>query len=271
MKFQLDFSFSSHQKISCKDQVTLLGSCFAESIGEKFERNKFHSLTNPYGIIFNPLSLATCISEIISEKKYSENELIQQNGLWHSFQHHGSFSFPDKNSALQKINSEIERAAVALKKPGWLIVTFGSAFVYTHTKTERTVANCHKIPGTEFEKKLLTTAEIVAAWKEQLASLKKFNPYLKILFTVSPVRYLRDGLIENNISKSTLLLAVHELCKDHNTVYFPAYELVNDVLRDYRFFKEDMVHPTQQAVDFVWQKFSDAMLDEESKSALKEV
>jgi hypothetical protein len=271
MKFQLDLSFSCPEKISYRTPHFLIGSCFAENIGEKFRSHFFSSRVNPFGIIFNPHSIAGALNSIINKKTFSEQHLVVQNEIYHCLHHHSSFSNADKTSSLEKINTELSLAHEALKKSSWLIVTFGSAFAWRFKKTGEIVANCHKIPGTEFEKVFLPANEIVSGWKNCLDLLQKFNPGLKVLFTVSPVRYIRDGLTENNRSKASLLTAVHKLTDSKKSFYFPAYELVNDVLRDYRFFKEDMVHPTQQAIDFVWEKFCEGMFDDESLKILEDV
>jgi hypothetical protein len=271
MKFQLDFNYSSAEKISCKDFIFLIGSCFAEEIGEKFAQHRFHSVLNPSGILFNPHSISFALNKIIAGEFYSSSDILQHNNLFHCLHHHGSFSSSTKEETLKNTNQKVESARDFLRKKGWLIVTFGSAFAWRHKKNDCIVANCHKIPGSEFEKIFLKPEEIYSQWKNLVESLRKFNPDLKILFTVSPVRYIRDGLAENNRSKASLLTAVHNLCEEGYGHYFPAYELVNDVLRDYRFFKEDMVHPTKQAINFVWEKFLDTMVDEGSRSVIDEI
>ncbi len=271
MKFQLELLFKSTEKISYRDAVFLTGSCFAENIGQKFREAKFNTIVNPYGILFNPHSIAVSIREILAKRNYTNDDLFSDQELWHSIKHHGCFSSANKNKTVEDINSEILNAHTQLKRKGWMIITFGSAFAFKLKRTGEIVANCHKLPSSEFEKVFLKSDSIIDEWKEILQLLGNFNPQLKILFTISPVRYVRDGLIENNKSKAALINAVHELCSDNSAIYFPAYEYVNDVLRDYRFFKEDMVHPTEQAIDFVWEKFSSAMLDEESIFVLDEI
>lgn len=273
MKFQLDFSIApSQHKISYKDKITLFGSCFAENIGEKFHQNKFHTNSNPYGILFNPHSISLALIEIIKGKIYSSSDLIFHNSLYVSMNHHGSFSQNDKISTIQKINTEITNANLYLKEVGWLIITFGSAYCYKYKANNNIVANCHKIPNIKFEKIFLQTKDIISNWKNCISELQSFNPNLKIIFTVSPVRYIRDGLIENNKSKATLLSAVHEICsQEKDCFYFPSYEIVNDVLRDYRFFKEDMVHPTQQAINFVWKKFNETLFEDDTQKILAEI
>lgn len=257
-------------QINLKDALLLMGSCFAGEIGQKMQERRFNVLINPHGILYNPLSLAEATGDYLTAKVYSQNDLFQHDGLWHSFRHHGRFSQPDADSALQLINPEIARAHAQLKVARGLIVTFGSAFVYQHKKSGAAVANCHKVPGAEFEKQLLDKQTILAVWEEQLRALKEFNPQLNILFTVSPVRYVRDGVIENNRSKGILIDAVHTLVERHdNCFYFPAYEIVIDELRDYRFFKEDLVHPNHLAVSYVWEKFTATQCDATTQQFLE--
>lgn len=271
MRFQLDLRYDSTEKISYQQHIFLAGSCFAESIGERFSAARFHTVINPSGILYNPHSIAFSLRNILEEKQYAEHELLSYNDLWHSLHHHGCFSSKNKSQTLGEINALISSAHDALKKTGWLIITFGSAFAWKYKASGDIVANCHKLPGTEFEKMFLSADLIVEEWTSLLTLIRKFNPQLKIMFTVSPVRYIRDGLMENSLSKASLITAIHELCGRHNTLYFPAYEYVTDVLRDYRFYKEDMVHPTKQAVDFVWEKFTEQVFDRETKQILAEV
>lgn len=271
MKFQLDLRFESTEKISCTDHIFLAGSCFAENIGERFRDARFHTAINPSGILYNPQSLSASIRRIMSGNQYTEKELVQNADLWHSLQHHGCFSSPEKDKTLNAINGEFSVASNALKKTGWLIITFGSAFAWKHFASGNIVANCHKIPAKEFEKVFLDADSIVPDWLQLLSELKKFNPKLRVMFTVSPVRYIRDGIIENNKSKAALITAVHSLCEQTGALYYPAYEYVTDVLRDYRFYKEDMVHPTDQAVNFVWEKFSEQMFDRQTKEIVAEI
>jgi hypothetical protein len=264
MNFILPFSVKkTSEKISIRKPMLLMGSCFAEEIDKKLSERKFDVKINPHGILYNPISISNAITEYIQDKKYNKSDIFFHEELWRSFSHHGKFSNPDKKACLQNINKEIEQAHHQLKKAHWLVVTFGSAFAYTHKN--KIVANCHKISANQFNKVLLTKEEIIETWQQQIEVLKQFNPSLKILFTVSPVRYIRDGLIENNRSKGILIDAVHSLIeKNTNCFYFPAYEIVIDELRDYRFFKEDLVHPNELAINYVWKKFASACFDEET-------
>jgi len=266
MNFILPFPIKkfTHQ-VNIKQALLLMGSCFAEEIGTKLEERKFNTVINPHGILYNPVSICNALTDYMQHKKYTPEDIFLHDELWRSFNHHGKFSDTDANVCLENINHKITEAHLQLKEAKWLLITFGSAFAYTHNK--QIVANCHKLPSAQFEKILINKQQITDAWQKQLATLKEFNPQLNILFTVSPVRYIRDGVVENNRSKGILLDAVHTLIEQNtNCFYFPAYEIVIDELRDYRFFKEDLVHPNHLAVNYVWQKFTDALCVEKTKN-----
>ena len=266
MDFILPFPLKKlPQQVNIQQAMLLAGSCFAEEIGAKLSERKFNSLVNPHGILYNPISICGAVSDYVANKKYSQADIFLHDELWRSFSHHGKFSDVNADACLANINHNISQAHQQLKNAKWLVLTFGSAFAYTHNDT--VVANCHKLPAAQFKKVLLTKEQIVADWQKQLNVLKAFSPALQIMFTVSPVRYVRDGVIENNRSKGILLDTVHTLVEHNsNCFYFPAYEIVIDELRDYRFFKEDLVHPNHLAINYVWQKFVDAACDDETKN-----
>ncbi len=245
-------------KIDHRSPVLCLGSCFAEEMGGRLQRLKFPTVVNPCGIVYNPISIARCLEFLIQEKQFEHEDLFRHDGLWHSFDHHGSYSAADPQSALNKINQSIREASAFLRFAKVLILTLGTARVFRLKTNSRIVANCHKLPGQEFERLRLRVPEIVSALGNTIATLQELNPELKIILTVSPVRHLRDGLVENNRSKATLLLAADQLHADYgNVVYFPAYELLIDDLRDYRFYAEDLSHPNRQALDYIWQRFTE--------------
>lgn len=255
--------FKSDVSISHQEQVLLLGSCFTENIGEKLTNHKFKATTNPFGIIYNPISLANALHKIIEGNTYTENDLTQHQTKYVSFDHHGSFSSFDKTECLDKINKELKSAHKQLPNTKTIIITLGTAWVYELIGSNKIVANCHKIPAKQFNKRLLSVDEVVFAFDKIIDQLKNVN----VVFTVSPVRHISDGLYENNISKSVLHLTIHQLTNKHNNChYFGAYEMVMDELRDYRFFKEDMIHPTSQAIDYVWEKFADTYFSTETKT-----
>lgn len=270
MDFILPFTpEKAAQPIYKEDRLLLMGSCFAEEIGTKLTEYSFKALVNPHGILFNPLSISTALREYIENKVYSEKDIFHYDGLYRSFHHHGRFSQPDALNVLENINLHITQAHSWLNSANFLLITFGSAFAYTHKSA--VVANCHKLPQKEFQKILIPKEEIVSTYLQLINELKNFNPALKIVFTVSPVRYIRDGLAENNRSKGILLDAVHTLNENHtNCFYFPAYEIVTDVLRDYRFFKEDLVHPNDMAIKYVWNCFAESWFAEETGTFMKQ-
>ncbi|CAN5569720.1 GSCFA domain-containing protein [soil metagenome] len=272
MNFHLEFSprpFST--TINHQQSLLLIGSCFTENIGSKLKQFKFSVLENPNGILFNPISISTSIDSYISNKQYVADDLFYANECWNSWEHHSSFSNPDQSACLQAINDSQQQAHDFIKTADWLMLTVGSAFVY-ELKNEAVVANCHKVPTDKFNKKLLTVDEVRNALQGTLDKLVAFNPSIKIIFTISPVRHLRDGFVENNRSKSALIQAVHQLTNtEENILYFPAYELVIDDLRDYRFYAEDMVHPNYAATNYVWEKFVATCIDEPTQKLMKEI
>jgi hypothetical protein len=268
MEFNLNYiPPAASFKINHGAKVFLIGSCFAENIGSYFSSYKFKNLSNPNGILFNPASIAVALQNCISGNPFDEKFLIERDGFFYSLLHHSSINAATQTELVEKINSISKEARGFLETADTLVITFGTAYVYRHLELQKTVANCHKLPGSVFEKKLLGVEQVCKNYSILIQQLQLFNPSLKIIFTVSPVKYLRDGVIENNLSKSVLLLSVHELTKRFsNCSYFPAFELVNDDLRDYRFYKSDMAHPSEQAIDYVWQKFSDCYFTDETKS-----
>jgi hypothetical protein len=273
MNFMLDAQINSpEKKINYRDPVMLVGSCFTEHIGNKLQELKFETLQNPNGILFDPQSVSSSIISYINNKKYSEADLSYLNELWQSWNHHSFFSNIDKEKCLQTINESQEKANQFLKKSKWLIITLGSSFSYRLKENNQPVANCHRAPAQWFNKHLMTIEEINSALDNCAHQLFQFNPDIRIVFTVSPVRHIRDGIIDNNRSKARLIESVHHLVnKFDNIYYFPAYELVIDVLRDYRFYDIDMVHPNYQATEYVLQKFTQHNVDEESNIIMEEI
>lgn len=258
-------------KIKHTDRLFLAGSCFTEQIGTKLDSHKFRTIQNPNGILFNPVSISNALISYIEQKQYQPEDLFFQQEQWGSWDHHTRFSAMSATDCLNNINTSINEAHHFLKQTNWLLLTLGSAFVY-ELESKKIVANCHKVPTDKFTKRLLSTEEVVTTLDILIYRLKQFNPGIKIIFTISPVRHLRDGFVENNRSKATLINAVHHMVdKFENLFYFPAYELVIDDLRDYRFFAEDMVHPNYAATNYVWEKFSEACIDEDSKLLMKEL
>ena len=262
----------SPEKIGYETPLVMLGSCFAENLGALMKQLKFNIILNPFGIVYHPVPLAQNIERIISGKPYIVDELHQYNELWHSFDHHGRFSHTDASVCICKINDELQQTSEQLARSQWLFVTFGSAWAYRLKTTEQIVANCHKLPASDFERIRFDVHEICDIWKKTIAMLHQFNPDIKIVFTVSPVRHLRDGAHENQLSKSTLLLAIEQLNNQHtNTRYFPAYEIVLDELRDYRFYDENMTHPNDVAINYIWRRFCETYIDDGALQIMKTV
>lgn len=259
MEFQLPISLGMlPQPIQYGDKILLTGSCFSEHIGDALRDWKFDTLQNPNGILFDASSVASSLISYIEPRVYTADDLLFLNELWQSWQHHSVFSGTDREAVLAGINESQRRAHAFLKKADWLIITLGSAFSYRLSDGGMPVANCHRAPGKVFVKHLMTIEEIQTALDSCLYQLSYFNPGLKVIFTVSPVRHIRDGVVENNRSKARLLESVHHLVgKFDRLFYFPAYELVIDVLRDYRFYDIDMVHPNYPATQFVLEKFTE--------------
>jgi hypothetical protein len=236
--------------------VMCLGSCFAEHMAEKMDAVKFPTLLNPFGILYNPLSIARSIDHMLSAKRFEKNHLVYHNGLYHSFDHHGKFSKITAEESLHLINHSIKEGATFIQNANYLIITFGTAFVFERFKTGQIVANCHKFPNNDFKRYRLSVHEIVSNWQIILERLIAINPAIKVIFSVSPVRHIRDGLVENQKSKATLLLAIDALTQQFPFIsYFPSYEIVLDDLRDYRFYEEDLIHPNSQTIDYIWHHF----------------
>ena len=260
------------KKISYTDKILFIGSCFSEEIAAKMSDLKFDILQNPNGILYDPISISSALNPYITNEPFDINDLFFQNDLWHSWHHHSIFSGLDKEKVFRKIVNTRQEAHQFLKKTTWLIISLGTSFNYSLKQEGIQVSNCHKAPADYFEKKLITTEETIAALSATINSLREFNPDVKIIFTVSPVRHVKDGLVENNRSKARLIEAVHSITEKFEDIfYFPAYELIIDVLRDYRFYKTDLVHPSDAAVDFVFENFCNALLDEPGKKMLEEI
>ena len=276
LKLTLDAKPASH-KINYGERLLLMGSCFTENIGLKLQAHLFETLENSHGILFNPVSVQNALMDIIANKKYTELDLFLLNDVWNSWHHHSRFSGVTQTEALDKMNGAIQEAHSYLKSAHHLVITLGSAWLYTLNENVpnhmgMVVANNHKAPANWFAKKLLQPQELLSNLQSLVAALQSFNPNLHIVFTISPVRHLREGLVENNRSKAVLIQAVHDLVSmEKNIEYFPAYEYVIDDLRDYRFYSEDLVHPNYAATQYVWEKLVDTYMSAETQSMMKQV
>ncbi len=247
--------------------MLLMGSCFADNVGEYLRKAKFEIEINPFGTLYNPESIANALDRLISGREYRPEDLQRSGKIWYSYHHHGKFSSTSAEQTLRNINNSLERASAMLKRCERLILTFGTAYVYRLASTGETVANCHKQPAYLFERTLLSVDEIVTRWEKLLQRLAIHAPQCKIVFTISPIRHMSDGAHNNQLSKSTLLLAADRLCKSHSELcdYFPAYEIVLDELRDYRFYADDMAHPSPQAVAYIYEKLCDTYFTDHTR------
>ncbi|MDR2937435.1 MAG: GSCFA domain-containing protein [Prevotellaceae bacterium] len=260
------------KKMGYEHKILLVGSCFAVSMAARLQGLKFAAVSNPFGVLYNPLSVAQSVQIMAEKRLLTEGDLHHEQGLWCSYTHHSRFASADKQEALRKINESILHGAWALKTADFLVVTLGTAWAYRLKKTGEVVANCHKTSAKEFDRFLLSPSEISATLCEMVGSLQGKNPQLQIIFTVSPIRHWKDGAHGNQLSKAALLLAVEEvLQRTQNTAYFPAYELVMDELRDYRFYAADMLHPSEVAVEYIWEKFVQAAVSENAQKTMAEI
>ncbi|MDV6168806.1 GSCFA domain-containing protein [Flavobacterium sp. DG1-102-2] len=261
----------SNNPIDYTSKIVSLGSCFAVNIGQKLDYFKFSNTTNPFGILFHPLALEKFIGFAVNNKQFTEADIFEHNGLWHCFDAHSDLSSPDKNVLLNNLNNACALASAKLKQATHIIITLGTAWVYRYTQTGNLVANCHKVPQKEFTKELLSVDTIRQSLENIIASITKANPDAHIIFTVSPVRHLKDGFTENLWSKSNLVSALLEVIKNkpQSTNYFPSYEIIMDELRDYRFYAEDMIHPSATAINYIWERFTEAYITNEAQDTMK--
>jgi hypothetical protein len=272
MEFRRELQLTAFkEQINIKNKIMLCGSCFTENLGDKLAQMLFQVEMNPNGILFNPKSILNSINSYIENKQYQSTDFFLHNEVFYSWQHHSRFSNMDPETLANDINKTQSKAHYWLKSSDWLILTLGSSFVYELANGEA-AANCHKMPTNYFSRRLMNSIEITQDFFELFNRLEAFNPKLRIILTISPVRHLRDGFIENNRSKAMLIQAVHQLEERFaNVFYFPAYELVLDDLRDYRFYAEDMTHPNYLATQYVWEKFMSACIDKDSIGWMKEI
>lgn len=257
MKFRTETKLSTYPfSLSYQNSCLSFGSCFSEHIAKRLEDYRFPIVSNPFGILYNPISVATALEFVMEEREYCQSDLDFADGLYFSYDHHGQFSDENATTVLEGINSRIKNAHVALRRANCIFISFGSALVYELRKDKLIVANCHKIPQKKFNERLLKPSEIVDRYQELFEKLNEKFPKLNILFTVSPVRYIHKGIQGNYLSKSSLHLAISEIIEKHERCfYFPSYEMLMDDLRDYRFYEKDMIHPNEMAIDYIFEKF----------------
>lgn len=273
MRFRTELkAVPSSFSISHGQQLLLAGSCFSENMGNKLAQYCFQALVNPFGTLFNPVSLFSNFARAAAGEPLADGAVIKSGDGFASLLHHSSFYNNDPGVLLQEIQAADQDVRETLGKTDVVIFTLGTAWVYRHRESGISAANCHRIPLSAFEKELLTVNEILSSFGNLHEKLVKTRPAVKIVVTVSPVRHIRDGLVENNLSKAVLLLAVHEICRQFShCTYYPAYELLLDDLRDYRFYASDLIHPSESAVEYIWEHFSDTFFQGESREIIKKI
>jgi len=262
----------SHQPIGYGSKTVSLGSCFAENMGNKLDYFKFQNITNPFGILFHPLALNKIMQKAIRQEQFTEEDIFFHNERWHSFDVHSELSHSDKTAFLKNLNLNLGFLHKALRESNHVIITLGTSWVYRKIETDTIVANCHKVPQAAFKKELLPIQQIKENLLEIIATVLSFNPKANLIFTVSPVRHIKDGFVENQWSKSNLISGLHEAIHSTNsTHYFPSYEIMMDELRDYRFYAEDMIHPSSLAIDYIWKRFAETWISEDAFLVMQEV
>jgi hypothetical protein len=261
--------------IDYKSIVFSIGSCFAENIGNKFDYFKFQITTNPFGIIFNPVAIENLISRVVTNQKFTEDDIFFYNDLWHCFEVHSALSHPDKEEMLQNLNQILEHTKTQIVKSTHVIITYGTSWAYRDKTANAIVANCHKVPQNQFEKELLSIETIKNSITNTIGLIQSINPNGHFIFTISPVRHIKDGFIANQLSKSHLIASLQSVvnteCHKQNSHYFPSYEIMIDELRDYRFYAQDMLHPSQIAIDYIWECFSENYIAPESNEVMQQV
>lgn len=258
--------------IAHSDCIINIGSCFSENIGTRFQQHKFNIVINPFGQQYNPVSICNGINRLLDGKPYTQEELFFHSEQWHSFDHHSCFSDTTAEGTLHTINSTMATATEQLRNASVVFLTLGTAHVFERHDTKQIVSNCHKLPGTQFTQRILEIDEIVGCMQQSIQRLVQVNPKVQIVLTVSPVRYFAFGAYPNSVSKSHLFAAIHQLSRDfRNLYYFPAYEIVLDELRDYRFYAEDMLHPNHIAIEYVWDVLSNTFFTNDTCLLNKEI
>lgn len=262
----------SQNSLSYDSKIVLLGSCFATTIGEKFEYFKFKNTTNPFGIVFNPVSIERLIERVVNKKEFTENDIFFHNERWHCYEVHSDLSQSNKEEFLRNLNAILQSTSNQINKSTHLIITYGTSWVYTLKSTKEVVANCHKVPQKEFEKKIVSVENIEKSIQNTILLIQKVNPSCNFIFTISPVRHIKDGFVENQLSKAHLITALHSaICNLAFANYFPSYEIMMDELRDYRFYAEDMLHPNSVAINYIWERFFTTQISDKVHAVMNEV
>jgi hypothetical protein len=272
LQTHIPFTKNISNLIDYNSKIILLGSCFSDNIGQKLSYHKFESILNPFGILFHPKAIESVIKNALCKKKYTEKDVFFLNERWQSFEAHSKLSSSSKEEIIEQLNKASVSINKAVKNSTHFIITLGTSWVYRFNESGEIVANCHKVSQNKFKKELLSVAEINKSLSLIISLIKEINPSISFIFTVSPVRHLKGGVIENQQSKSHLISALHQIIPIHkNSFYFPSYEVMMDELRDYRFYKEDMIHPNQIAINYIWEKFYENWLSDEALELKKEV
>lgn len=272
LQTKLPLKAQQHNPIDYHSKIVLFGSCFSEHIAGKFDYYKFQKFNNPFGILFHPLAIENLIVNAINKKQYTNDDLFFYNEQWHCFEAHSKLSNVSKDHLLEALNNRVNTTRNFLIEASHIVITLGTAWAYRQIETDTIVANCHKVPQKQFLKELLPMHVIVESLEAMIVLIRSINPKVTILFTVSPVRHLKDGFIENTQSKSHLISAIHQVVDSRNRLhYFPSYEIMLDELRDYRFYKDDMLHPNKLAVNYIWNRFQEVWISDEAKPTMQDV
>jgi len=263
--------------IDYKSKILMIGSCFVENIGDKLICFKFQNSINPFGILFHPKALETFVENAVSKKEFTEKDIFFHNERWHCFAAHSKLSNTSKETLLFELNSNIKSTNQQIQESTHIIITLGTAWVYRCVETDTIVANCHKVPAIKFSKEMLSVEDVSQALQKIINLIKEVNGKASVIFTVSPVRHIKDGFVENNLSKSHLIAAIHQVLNrqssiiNHQSFYFPSYEIMMDELRDYRFYNDDMIHPNKTAINYIWEKFKEVWISSEAFQTMVEV
>ena len=263
----------SQHPISYQSKIVSLGSCFAENMGEKFDYFKFQNVVNPFGILFNPVSIERLIARVVNQEMFTENDIFFYNDLWHCFEVHSELSNPNKEAFLNSLNELLESTNNQITESTHFILTYGTSWIYRNKASQKIVANCHKVPQSQFVKEILSVATIEKSIQNTIDLIQKINPNCAFIFTISPVRHIKDGFVENQHSKAHLISAMHKIINYQLSIvnYFPSYEILMDELRDYRFYADDMLHPSQTTIDYIWLRFLENYISEEHHATIEEV
>ena len=261
----------SARKILLNDPLFLIGSCFSENIGRKLSENKFDSLSNPYGVIYNPASIFRLMEEALLEKPVNEGLILKNQGVYRHYNFHSDISSLDKEDLLSQIGEANKYGKIYLLQSKWILITLGTSVVYYHKKLKEIVSNCHKVPAKEFDKKRLNPGEIIESFDRFYQTLGSLNKDFNIILTVSPVRHIRDSFETNSISKSILRYTCGILSESYDNVqYFPSFEIMMDDLRDYRFYDTDMLHPNNSAIEYIWELFQQSYFSDDTRQFINE-